>query len=139
MLGRAHAGAGHVTEARKAYQEAFTIWKDADADMPLLVEARQEFAAARDVSRWRSSCGRSAVGSVVVCSAIARGGIRRRDWTEPTTSIDFRAAFPRASSSWARRTTSPAISTDERQHRVRLTQAVLHVDHEVTRRAMERW
>ena len=44
MLGRAHAGAGHVNEARKAYQEAFTIWKDADADLPLLIEARQEFA-----------------------------------------------------------------------------------------------
>ena len=44
MLGRAHAGAGHVNEARKAYQEAFTIWKDADADMPLLIEARQEFS-----------------------------------------------------------------------------------------------
>ena len=44
MLGRAQAGAGRVNEARKAYQEAFTIWKDADADMPLLIEARQEFA-----------------------------------------------------------------------------------------------
>ncbi len=44
MLGRAHASAGHVSEARNAYQEAFTIWKDADADLPLLVEARQEFA-----------------------------------------------------------------------------------------------
>jgi tetratricopeptide (TPR) repeat protein len=44
MLGRAHAGGGRISDARKAYEEAFTIWKAADADLPLLVEARQEFA-----------------------------------------------------------------------------------------------
>jgi len=43
MLGRAHAGAGRVGEARKAFDEAFKIWKDADADMPLLIEARKEY------------------------------------------------------------------------------------------------
>ena len=43
MLGRAHAGAGRIPEARKAYDEAFTIWKDAESDMPLLVEARKEY------------------------------------------------------------------------------------------------
>lgn len=42
-LARAHAGAGRHAEARKAYEEAFAIWKDADADLPLLVEARQEY------------------------------------------------------------------------------------------------
>jgi len=42
-LARAHAGAGRHAEARKAYDEAFAIWKDADADLPLLVEARQEY------------------------------------------------------------------------------------------------
>jgi tetratricopeptide (TPR) repeat protein len=45
MLGRAHAGAGRAAEARKAYEEAFRIWKEADADMPLLIEARKEYAA----------------------------------------------------------------------------------------------
>jgi tetratricopeptide (TPR) repeat protein len=44
MLGRAHAGAGRAGDARSAYEEAFKIWKDADADMPLLVEARREYA-----------------------------------------------------------------------------------------------
>jgi serine/threonine protein kinase/tetratricopeptide (TPR) repeat protein len=44
MAARAHAGAGRVEDARKRYQEAFTLWKDADADLPLLVQARQEFA-----------------------------------------------------------------------------------------------
>lgn len=42
-LARAHAGAGRHAEARKAYDEAFAIWKDADPDLPLLVEARSEY------------------------------------------------------------------------------------------------
>jgi serine/threonine protein kinase/tetratricopeptide (TPR) repeat protein len=44
LLGRAHAEAGRAAEARQAYEEAFKIWKDADADLPLLVEARNEYA-----------------------------------------------------------------------------------------------
>jgi tetratricopeptide (TPR) repeat protein len=43
MLARAHAGAGRTAEARKAYEDAFRIWKDADADLPLLMQARQEY------------------------------------------------------------------------------------------------
>jgi serine/threonine protein kinase/tetratricopeptide (TPR) repeat protein len=44
LLGRAHAEAGRAAEARQAYEEAFKIWRDADADLPLLVEARNEYA-----------------------------------------------------------------------------------------------
>jgi tetratricopeptide (TPR) repeat protein len=44
MLGRAHAGAHRVAEAKQAYDEAFKIWKDADSDLPLLLEARREYA-----------------------------------------------------------------------------------------------
>ena len=43
LLGRAHAGAGRVADARKAYDEALRIWKDADPDLPVLVEARKEY------------------------------------------------------------------------------------------------
>ena len=43
MLGRAYAGGGQLAEARKAYERAFEIWKDADPDLPLLVAARQEY------------------------------------------------------------------------------------------------
>jgi tetratricopeptide (TPR) repeat protein len=43
LLARAHAGAGRTADARKAYDDAFRIWKDADADLPLLVEARREY------------------------------------------------------------------------------------------------
>jgi tetratricopeptide (TPR) repeat protein/tRNA A-37 threonylcarbamoyl transferase component Bud32 len=45
MLGRAHAGAGRATQARAAYEEAFKLWNDADPDLPLLVEARKEYAS----------------------------------------------------------------------------------------------
>jgi tetratricopeptide (TPR) repeat protein len=43
LLGRAHAGAGRPQEARKAYEDAFRMWNAADADLPLLVEARMEY------------------------------------------------------------------------------------------------
>ena len=36
-----------LADARQAYDEAFRIWKDADPDMPLLVEAKQEYEALR--------------------------------------------------------------------------------------------
>jgi tetratricopeptide (TPR) repeat protein len=42
-LARAYTGGGQPAEAKKAYEEAFKIWKNADADMPLLVEARREY------------------------------------------------------------------------------------------------
>ena len=41
---RAHARAGNVAEARKAYERFFTRLKDADPDVPLLLEARAEFS-----------------------------------------------------------------------------------------------
>jgi tetratricopeptide (TPR) repeat protein len=44
-LARALAKAGDAAGARAAYQDAFGLWKDADADLPLLVEARKEYAA----------------------------------------------------------------------------------------------
>jgi len=44
-LARAKARAGDVQAARRAYQDAFALWKDADPDLPLLVEARREYEA----------------------------------------------------------------------------------------------
>jgi len=44
QLGRAYAIAGDTAKAKAAYQEFFTIWKDADPDIPILREARAEFA-----------------------------------------------------------------------------------------------
>jgi len=42
-LARALAAAGDAAGARKAYQYFFELWKRADSDVPLLVEARREF------------------------------------------------------------------------------------------------
>ncbi len=42
-LARAAAIAGDTTKSRQAYQDFFALWKDADADIPILVEAKQEY------------------------------------------------------------------------------------------------
>jgi tetratricopeptide (TPR) repeat protein len=44
MLARAQATLGQTAEARKSYERVFELWKDADPDLPLLVQARQEYA-----------------------------------------------------------------------------------------------
>lgn len=44
-LGRAYAMQGDTAKARAAYQDFLTLWKDADQDIPLLIEAKKEFAA----------------------------------------------------------------------------------------------
>jgi hypothetical protein len=43
-LARAYAMAGNKEAARAAYQEFLTLWKDADADIPILKEAKAEYA-----------------------------------------------------------------------------------------------
>jgi len=43
-LGRAHALEGNADAARKSYQEFFTLWKDADPEIPILRAAENEFA-----------------------------------------------------------------------------------------------
>jgi hypothetical protein len=40
---RAAALAGDSAKSRKAYEDFFTLWKDADADIPILLEARREY------------------------------------------------------------------------------------------------
>jgi len=42
-LARAHAQMGNRAEARKAYEAFFAFWKDADPDVPLLLQAHEEF------------------------------------------------------------------------------------------------
>jgi DNA-binding winged helix-turn-helix (wHTH) protein len=44
QLGRAHALQGDATKARTAYQDFFALWKDADSDIPILREAKAEYA-----------------------------------------------------------------------------------------------
>ncbi len=44
QLGRAYAMAGDSTKAKAAYQDFFNLWKEADPDVPVLKEARAEYA-----------------------------------------------------------------------------------------------
>jgi eukaryotic-like serine/threonine-protein kinase len=44
QLGRAFALSGDKTRARSAYQDFLNLWKDADPDIPLLKQAKQEYA-----------------------------------------------------------------------------------------------
>jgi len=43
-LGRAYALTGDMIKAKAAYQEFLTLWKDADADVPILKQAKAEYA-----------------------------------------------------------------------------------------------
>jgi len=43
-LGRARALAGDTAGARTAYQDFFALWRDADPDIPILKEAKTEYA-----------------------------------------------------------------------------------------------
>jgi eukaryotic-like serine/threonine-protein kinase len=44
-LARAYVMAGNKADAKKAYEALFETWKDADADLPMLVAAKKEYAA----------------------------------------------------------------------------------------------
>jgi tetratricopeptide (TPR) repeat protein len=42
-LARAAALSGDTAKSRKEYQDFFALWKDADADLPILVQAKKEY------------------------------------------------------------------------------------------------
>jgi len=44
QLGRAYAMQGDTAKAKAAYQDFLTLWKDADPDIPILKEAKVEYA-----------------------------------------------------------------------------------------------
>ena len=44
QIGRAYAMQGDTAKAKAAYQEFLTLWKDADPDIPILKEAKAEYA-----------------------------------------------------------------------------------------------
>ena len=43
-LGRAYALQGDAAKARSAYEDFLTLWKDADPDIPILKQAKAEYA-----------------------------------------------------------------------------------------------
>jgi hypothetical protein len=44
QLGRAYAMQGDVAKSRAAYRDFLSLWKNADPDIPLLLEAKAEYA-----------------------------------------------------------------------------------------------
>ena len=44
QIGRAYVMAGDTAKAKTAYQDFLTIWKDADPDIPILKQAKVEYA-----------------------------------------------------------------------------------------------
>jgi tetratricopeptide (TPR) repeat protein len=44
QLGRAFALSGDTIKAKAAYQDFLTLWKDADPDIPILRQAKAEYA-----------------------------------------------------------------------------------------------
>jgi hypothetical protein len=44
QIGRAHAIAGDTAKAKAAYEDFLTLWKDADPDIPILKQAKAEYA-----------------------------------------------------------------------------------------------
>ena len=46
-LGRALAASGETAKARTAYQDFLALWKDADEDIPILQQAKTEYAKIR--------------------------------------------------------------------------------------------
>lgn len=46
-LARGFVLAGDTAKARKAYQDFFALWKDADKDIPILIKAKKEYVALR--------------------------------------------------------------------------------------------
>jgi serine/threonine protein kinase/tetratricopeptide (TPR) repeat protein len=44
QLGRAYAVSGDKTKAKSAYQDLLSLWKDADADIPIFKQAKAEYA-----------------------------------------------------------------------------------------------
>ena len=43
-LARAYAMQGDTAKTKTAYQDFLTLWKDADADIPILIAAKAEYA-----------------------------------------------------------------------------------------------
>jgi len=44
QLGRAYVMSGDTAKARTAYQDFLTLWKNADTDVPVLKQAKAEYA-----------------------------------------------------------------------------------------------
>jgi tetratricopeptide (TPR) repeat protein len=51
QLGRAQEMVGDGSAARRSYEDFFALWKDADSDVPILIQAKSEYASLTGVLR----------------------------------------------------------------------------------------
>jgi tetratricopeptide (TPR) repeat protein len=58
-LARAALRAGDIARARNAYEAFLNLWKEADPDIPILIEARREYSALRSRDRAAKPLGLS--------------------------------------------------------------------------------
>ena len=71
QLARALVLIGNIAKAKTAYQDFFALWKDADQDLPILIEAKKGYAALprhgipRDAFSERCSRSRIRPGSQI--------------------------------------------------------------------------
>ncbi|MCU1301109.1 MAG: hypothetical protein JWQ87_1393 [Candidatus Sulfotelmatobacter sp.] len=54
QLGRAYVMGGHVEKGRAAYRKFLVLWKDADPDIPVLKQAKAEYAKLSEVALLHS-------------------------------------------------------------------------------------
>ena len=64
-LARAYAMQGDTTKARAAYQDFLTLWKDADPDLPILIQAKAGVRKAAVIAGLRSEVGISATSILI--------------------------------------------------------------------------
>jgi hypothetical protein len=62
-LARALHGSGDPTKAAKLYQDFFALWSGADADIPFLQRARQEYTALQSSSPVPAAAGPGRTGA----------------------------------------------------------------------------
>ena len=58
QLARAFMQSGDTAQAKAAYEDVLNLWKDADADLPILMKARSEYAQCCERHRVASGSAR---------------------------------------------------------------------------------
>lgn len=61
QIGRAYAMSGEAAKARAAYQDFFSLWKDADPDIPILTQAKAEYKKG-ETRQWKSGEAEALLG-----------------------------------------------------------------------------
>jgi hypothetical protein len=76
-VARACAAAGEKDKARAAYQDFFARWKNADPDLPVLKEAKAEYAKVQWPRTLRTSSWKSTLE--ISCKSGPSGPVKRQE------------------------------------------------------------